>query len=56
MLASRTSAGIHTLDISYCKWITGAGLAHLAGIHTLHMFDCSPTLEAVALALGLPTP
>ena len=34
--------------------ITGAGFAHLKGIHALGMFGCSGEQTATARSLGLP--
>jgi hypothetical protein len=39
--------------MSGCDQITYAGLAHLRGIHTLNMHECSPATIAAARALGL---
>jgi hypothetical protein len=37
----------------YCTGITGAGLAHHTGIHTLSMYACNPATVAAARSLGL---
>jgi hypothetical protein len=42
------------LDMLGCTGITDAGLAHLAGIHTLGMSRCASAIVAAARARGLP--
>mmetsp|Transcript_18451 Transcript_18451/g.20518 ORF Transcript_18451/g.20518 Transcript_18451/m.20518 type:complete len:405 (+) Transcript_18451:24-1238(+) len=45
------AAGVHTIDVSYCRNVTDEGIQALKGVHTINLYECNQVTEEAIEAL-----